>query len=151
MDKNLSFQSIVETHDDPFLIVDSQFRVVAANRAFQQGYRVSLGKVLGRPCYEVIHAASSPCHQAGEECPLRRVLETGHSHSCLHVHVPDPGDGSVHYVRVRGFPLYLGDGTRYLGESVEDISVPGLPGIDGDLGGERAVRPRTGRICGQRG
>jgi two-component system response regulator AtoC len=77
VETNLGLQSIVETHDEPFLIVDRAFRVVAANSAFQQVYRLPVAGILGRLCYELIHAGSEPCYRGGEECPLRSVLESG--------------------------------------------------------------------------
>ena len=119
----IDLQAIADTHERPFLIIDSRFRVVAANRAFQDAYRVSLRQVLGQPCYQISHGRSAPCHESGEECSLKKALETGEPCSCLHVHLSRAADGRVHHVRIKGYPLRLGDEDLYLGESMEEISV----------------------------
>jgi transcriptional regulator with PAS, ATPase and Fis domain len=115
-------QSIAETHEKPFLIIDTEFRIVAANRAFQLAYGVSLQEVRGRHCYEVSHGEPEPCFERGEQCPLKQVLQTGKPCSCLHVHTSHDEERQIHHVRVKGYPLRLG-GTLYLGESMMEISV----------------------------
>ncbi len=116
-------QSFVETHEKPFLVIDSESRIVAANAAFISAYQTSLEEVLGQNCCQVTHGSERPCYEAGEECPLQRVLETGRPHSCLHVHAHEDKGHHVHQVRVKGFPLRLADGSSYLGEVMEEIAV----------------------------
>jgi len=116
-------QSIVETHEKPFLIIDRSSRILAANQAFLDAYRVSLSDVVGQLCHTVTHGSDRPCHEAGEECPLQRVAETGQPYSCLHIHAHEGTDREVHHVRVKGYPIRLADGNLYLGEAMEEIAV----------------------------
>ncbi len=116
-------QSIVDTHEKPFLIIDAESKIVAANAAFLSAYQTSLSEVLGQNCYQVTHGSDRPCYESGEECPLQRVMETGRPHSCLHIHEHEDKGHHVHQVRVKGFPLRLADGNLYLGEVMEEIAV----------------------------
>jgi transcriptional regulator with GAF, ATPase, and Fis domain len=119
----IDLQSIAETHEQPFLVIDADFHVAAANRAFQIAYGVSLRDVLGKHCYSVSHNIPVPCYEYGEQCSLKRVLETGKPASCLHVHVSPDVDPQHHSVRVKGYPLHVGGDRPYLGESMVEISV----------------------------
>jgi transcriptional regulator with PAS, ATPase and Fis domain len=121
--KKTELQCIADTHEEPFLIMDQQNRVVAANQAFERAYRTTLAEILGKPCYQVTHGNDRPCHEMGEECPNLWVQETGEAHSCLHVHAHFDGHEHIHHVRVKAFPLVMSDGTFYLGESMVELSV----------------------------
>ena len=123
-------QSFVETHERPFLIVDSNNRIVAANKAFLASYGTTLGRILNRTCHEVTHDNPRPCHEMGEECPKQYIQETGKPHTCLHVHTHYDQGRHVHQVRVKGFPLHFGKGTTYYGELFEELAV--RPEGDGD-------------------
>lgn len=119
----VDLQSVAETHERPFIIIDGDSRIVAANQAFLTAYDLTLPGVLGRHCYEVTHDNQRPCHEMGEECPSQRILETGKAHSCLHIHTHYDGGEHIHHVRVKGFPLYLEDGELYYGELLEELAV----------------------------
>ena len=132
MAANSDLQSFVETHDRPFLIVDSDNRIVAANKAFLAAYGATLERVLNRTCHEVTHDNPRPCHEMGEECPKQYIQETGKPHTCLHVHTHYDEGRHVHQVRVKGFPLHFGQqqGSTYYGELFEELAVQ--PDGDGD-------------------
>jgi len=130
MTSKADLQSIAETHERPFLIIDKDSRIVAANQAFLTAYGASLDEVLDRPCYEVTHDNPRPCHEMGEECPNQYILETGEPHTCLHIHTHYDQGRHVHHVRVKGFPLRLGDGGEYYGELFEELAVRPEDGED---------------------
>ncbi len=44
-------QAIVDTVRDPLLVLDQDLRVVTANRAFHQTFRMNLQDIQGRPVY----------------------------------------------------------------------------------------------------
>ncbi len=123
MSTKVDLQSIVETHERPFLIIDKNSMIVAANQAFLTAYNAGLADILHRPCYEVTHNNARPCYEMGEECPNQRIKETGRPHTCLHVHGHTDSVHHVHQVRVKGFPLFLEDGELYYGELYDEIAV----------------------------
>jgi PAS domain S-box-containing protein len=58
-------------HDFVFLI-DTEFRIVKANRAFEKAFKTSSGKLLGKKCYGIIHKTGRPTHN----CPAKKLLRT---------------------------------------------------------------------------
>ena len=120
----INLQSVVDTHEGPFVIIDRDFTIVAVNRAYEQTYGSTREKMVGQHCYQVSHQNDKPCFELGEDCPHQAVYETGKSCSCLHIHY-DP-EGKAHQVRINAYPLMDSAGELYLGEAVQDLSEPGV-------------------------
>ncbi|MEN8174427.1 MAG: sigma 54-interacting transcriptional regulator [Pseudomonadota bacterium] len=120
MPKSIDLDSLVESHEHPFMVIDDNFTIVAVNRAFDNMHHTGSQPVVGRHCYEVSHGNDRPCYQLGEECPFYKVRNDRRPHSCVHVHRNDKGQD--HQVRVTGFPLVGNDGTLYVGESIRELA-----------------------------
>jgi two-component system response regulator AtoC len=114
-------QSVVDTHEQPFVIIDSDFRIVAANRAYELAYGSTRDKMLGQHCYQISHQNDRPCFELGEECPHQTVYQTGKSCSCLHTHYNV--EGHPHQVRIKAYPLHCA-GELYMGEALQVLSKP---------------------------
>ncbi len=114
-------QSLVDAHQEPFCLVDRDFRIVAANQRYTETYAgVERHDVVGRKCHEVSHNSDVPC-EAHEECPLRQVYATGQTHQFVHRHYDQYGEPD--YVTVRGNPILDADGRVVLmGENISSIS-----------------------------
>jgi DNA-binding NtrC family response regulator len=116
-DKKAAVQSLIDAQDNPFVLIDRDYRIVAANAAYREAYGVEEGReVVGRHCYEVSHHLDHPCHLDGEDCPHRSVFATGEQHTVLHTHY-DAG-GRAEHVRIKGHPIQGPDGEPLLGEAV---------------------------------
>jgi transcriptional regulator with PAS, ATPase and Fis domain len=94
-------QSLVAQLHGAHIVIDADYRIVAANDAYREAFPVE-GDVVGRHCYEVSHGYSVPCDQAGESCPRRRAAESGHYQRVLHLHHTSRGE---EYVQVHMYPL----------------------------------------------
>jgi PAS domain S-box-containing protein len=102
--KNEQFiRNILDTVDEGFIVVDRDFRILTANKAYCGQIGESDGFIIGRHCYEISHKTLRPCHEEGEECAVRHVFETGEPHTALHKH-PD-AKGSILYVETKAFPI----------------------------------------------
>jgi transcriptional regulator with PAS, ATPase and Fis domain len=77
--------SFIEDFPEPRILVDLEYRVLAANRAYRAHY-ASGETVVGRHCYEVSHRYAAPCDQSGESCPRQRIMASGRTERILHVH-----------------------------------------------------------------
>ena len=84
-----------------YIVFDKDYRIVAANDAYRAAFCPD-GEVIGRRCYEVSHRYTAPCDQAGESCPRRNAVESGHCQRTLHVHHTSRGE---EYVQVHLYPL----------------------------------------------
>jgi transcriptional regulator with PAS, ATPase and Fis domain len=81
---------LLNSFPEPRILLDGQYRIVAANVAYRQEFG-SDREVVGRHCYELSHRYDKPCDQAGENCPLRDSMESGHPSRMLHVHHTSAG------------------------------------------------------------
>jgi two-component system, NtrC family, response regulator AtoC len=118
MDKKISVdvQSLIDAQDNPFVVIDQDYNVVAANKAYQQTYGITDNSIVGRKCYQVSHRSEVPCHMNGEDCPHKQVFATQKPHSVLHIHYDT--QAQPEHVRIKGSPVFGLDGSLYLGESI---------------------------------
>jgi len=117
---DIDFASWLETHDQPFAVIDEGFRILAVNRAYEIAYHVHASDVVGRYCYQVSHHHDHPCFEHGEECPHRQLFQGETPQSCLHTHFD--GRGAARWVRVTGHRLTARTGTTFLGEGMCEIA-----------------------------
>jgi PAS domain S-box-containing protein len=95
-------RNILDTVDEGFTVVDRDYRVMAANKAYCAQVGLSIDEMVGRYCYEVSCNSEHPCFEIGEECPVREVFATGHPQMALHKHINK--DGNVLFVETKAFP-----------------------------------------------
>lgn len=81
---------LLDSFPEPRILLDRQYRIVAANNAYQQEFG-SDRNIVGHFCYELSHHYDKPCDQAGENCPLRDSMESGEPNRVLHVHHTSAG------------------------------------------------------------
>ena len=113
---SIELQSIIDAQDNPFVLIDENYTIVSANRAYCETYGISEEDIVGCKCHKVSHHSDVPCHQNGEDCPHKQVFETGMPHQVLHIHY-DKHDRQDR-VRIKGSPVRGSDGELYLGEAV---------------------------------
>jgi len=89
-----SLASYLEGLPEPHILVDEQYRIIAANGAYRAQFSPT-ASVIGRTCYEVSHHFSVPCDQAGESCPRARLRESGQRERVLHLHHTPRGEAYV--------------------------------------------------------
>lgn len=111
-------RSILDTVDEGFIVIDRDFRILTANKAYCIQVSMPCEEVLGRPCYEISHKINRPCYEEGEECAVRRTFETGEPHTALHKHTD--AKGSILYVETKAFPLK--DSTGVVTSVIETVN-----------------------------
>lgn len=112
----VQLQSLIDAQENPFVLIDANYRIVAANRAYCLRYGSDERQVVGHTCHEVSHHASVPCHLNGETCPHQQVFETGTSQQVLHTHYDH--HNRPEHVRIQGHPIRGLNGELYLGEAI---------------------------------
>ncbi len=58
--------------DDFVFLIDKEFNIVATNESFLKFQKKGKNDIVGRKCYEIMHARNTPI----AECPNKRTLET---------------------------------------------------------------------------
>ncbi|TCV82323.1 sigma-54 interaction domain-containing protein [Sulfurirhabdus autotrophica] len=117
-DKNITIelQSLIDVQENPFVLIDANYQIVAANQAYSMAYGLTPEQSVGRLCHEVSHHSDVPCHKNGEHCPHQQVFATGQPCQAVHVHFDQMN--RPERVRLKGYPIRSADGTLYLGETV---------------------------------
>ncbi len=82
--------AILDCLEDPAIVVSPEYRILAANRAYQRMY-CGQTNFLGQHCYTASHHYSLPCDQSGETCPLRESQAAGETQRSLHLHYTPRG------------------------------------------------------------
>jgi len=112
-DAKPSCEQIIDIMVDPFVVIDRDFRIVAANRAYRERYGAGPDGVIGRRCHEV----------NGEHCPHEEVFRHKRPTQAMHVHFDR--DGGEETVQLHASPLLGDDGdVRYVGETIFRVAPP---------------------------
>ena len=114
-----SCEQIIDIIPDPFVVIDRNYRIVAANRNYRERYGLNPEDVVGRRCHEVSHHSDVPCSQLGEHCPLDEVLISKQATQAMHLHYH--ADGQQEYVQLHASPLLENGEVRYIGETTASI------------------------------
>ena len=112
----LELQDLIDANDQPFVVIDRDYYIVAANQRYAEAYGVTPNAVVGQHCYAVSHHSSRPCHENGEQCPHQALFEHGEAVEVLHTHFH--ADDQPERTRIRGHALHGVNGERYLGEQL---------------------------------
>jgi PAS domain S-box-containing protein len=114
-------RNILDTVDEGFIVVDRDYRILTANRAYCEQVGMEAELIMGRKCHEVSHKSLNPCYEEGEECCVKAVFATGLPQTAYHRH--EDGDGNTIYVEIKAFPVRNASGevTRAI-ETISDIT-----------------------------
>ena len=126
---SFDLQSLADSHEQPFVIIDRDYRILTINRAYEKTFGVPRDKAIGLPCYKVSHDNDAPCHESGEDCPHANLFEIGKTDSCMHVHFD--ADHRMCQVRVTAYPLRGSNGELYMGELIQQLSGPAERRVNG--------------------
>lgn len=101
--------SLLETHDLPFVIINADLKIVAVNRAWEACFGVSRQNQVGQSCCEDT-----------SNCRHRRLFQTLEPYAGIFPASRPSAERK--FLNVRGYPLLDADGTLYLGESLTVLS-----------------------------
>lgn len=114
---SFTLESLLETHDLPFVIIDASLKIVAINRACETQLGISREQVIGKPCCNGING-----------CRHKRLFQKLEPYSGVFSNSSLTSEHKL--FRVRGYPLIDADGTLYNGESLSS-STPAVTDSEG--------------------
>ena len=80
-------RDILQAVDEGFIVIDPEYRVLAANRAYLNFIDKPSEDVIGKHCYELTHHVDKPCWEDGTTvCPVALTFKTGEHYSSIHRH-----------------------------------------------------------------
>ena len=114
-------QLIIDGVGDPIMVVDSEYQVIAANRAAQEFSFGEVEPARSKYCYQMSHRREVLCDGIEHPCPLQQVRESGQPVTVVHQHYQ--ADGEQRLVEVVASPL-VNTGGSFQGiiESMRDIT-----------------------------
>lgn len=119
---SIKLESVVNSHEKPFVIIDKNYRIIAVNDAYEKIYGYVNGAAVGMKCYKASHGSDYPCGQGGKACPHDQVFDSGEPSICAHIHYDV--NNRMRHVKVSAYPLQGSDGELYMGECIDEISSP---------------------------
>ena len=93
---------------DRVVIIDRDFRIRGANRAFTESIHLSLADALGKNCHELLAGRDRPCSRAGFPCSLQAVFEADAPRTAEHAY--EDAKGNPVFLEAKAVPLSGEDG-----------------------------------------
>lgn len=116
-----SFLKDVLDSVDPLVVMDTDFKIINANKAYCEKADMPVEDIVGRHCYEVSHRQDKPCYLTQEECGLKHTLEEGKPYAVIHTHYRK--DGEPIFAEVSTYPVKNESGRIILIiETITDIT-----------------------------
>jgi len=115
-------QAVLDAVPDGIRVIDEDFRVIRANRAYAAQVGLTPPQVVGRFCYALSHGRSEPCVPTMVTCPLVELREPGASLKFNDRHVG--GEDEEIPVEVAAAALTIADhdgARRVVVEAIRDL------------------------------
>jgi PAS domain S-box-containing protein len=95
--------NILGTVDEGFIVIDRDFQILAANKAYCTQVGIGHNEIIGKKCHAVSHDSPRPCFEENHACAVKRTFDTGEPHSEIHIHRNTKGEPLN--VETKSFPL----------------------------------------------
>lgn len=118
-----SLQTLIDAVPDGVRVIDPEFRVLMANKAYCDTVGLGRADVLGQTCYNSSHQRDKPCAPTLVHCPVVSVLQQGQrSLTCNQIHLN--AERAEMSVEVSAAPVTLhinGQDIECVVESIRDL------------------------------
>ncbi|MBN1102737.1 MAG: PAS domain S-box protein [Deltaproteobacteria bacterium] len=119
--ESLFLGALFDGISEEIMVVDQDFLIRDANRAFLKGAGLPKAEVTGRKCYDVREKAGSACMRSTGSCPLELARKTGKRIESTHQHTT-PG-GTIRESFLIMYPLKCkSKGTEFFIEIARDVT-----------------------------
>lgn len=102
-EKDKFIHNVFESIDDGLVIIDREYRIIAANRIFCEQHGMSPDNIKDQYCFSVTHHCDTPCFESGEDCAVKKTFDTEQPHTAIHRHFDT--NGKPIYVALRASPM----------------------------------------------
>lgn len=92
--------TVFESIHDPFCILDRNYRVVRANKAYSEYRSLHLDELMGNVCFETIMGLSRPC----EECAVEKTFKS--MDPCVTEKISTDKDGAEVWLETYTYPVF---------------------------------------------
>ncbi len=114
-------RGILNSVDEGFVVIDRQYRIRSANRAYCSLVNLREEEVIGRQCHAILRQNNQPCYESGLECPVQHTFRTGTAHACFITH--QAASGALLYLELKSYPISDASGTIVsVIETINDVT-----------------------------
>jgi two-component system, cell cycle sensor histidine kinase and response regulator CckA len=96
-------RTILDSVDEGFIVLDREYRILTANRAFCDLVNLHNDQVVGALCHQVIYQNARPCSETGLDCPVQRAFDTGRAHAASHIR--QLGSSDRQSLELKSYPI----------------------------------------------
>lgn len=100
---DIKMRCILDSVDEAFIVIDRDYRILSANKAFCNFSDRREDQIIGRLCHEFVRHSAQPCFASGQECPVKRTFETGTGHAAFHTH--KNAYGTQYHLEIKAYPM----------------------------------------------
>lgn len=93
---------------DGIYIIDFDFKILSANKAFAESVGLPLKDIMGRQCYKLMNKQGIPCGGKNDNCPAKRSFARGSP--AITIHKCFKKNGEELYIEITAMPLIKDDG-----------------------------------------
>jgi PAS domain S-box-containing protein len=120
-ESEVRMRTVLNSVDEGFIVLDREYGILSANKAFCNMVNQSEEQVLGRTCHELLQRSVRPCYDSGVECPVQYTLKTGKSN--LVTRTLEDGAGAQQYLELKSYPIFDTSGAvTSVIETVNDVT-----------------------------
>lgn len=102
LESERQIKNIINSVEERFIVIDNDFNIVSANRAYLMSARKTFSEAVDNKCYQVAHAKTRPCFEDGEECAAKYALQTGKPH--IATYPRKDADGGERIIEFKAYP-----------------------------------------------
>lgn len=95
--------NIFDNIAEGIVIVNQQYMIITANRAYCNQIQKPLQDIIGSYCYEIAHKTDKPCYEYHEICSVKEVFKTGRSCAAIHTHYNKYNEPVL--VKIKSYPV----------------------------------------------
>jgi len=88
---------------DPIVLMNKDFKILWANKAFQDNSGYKIKEIIGNQCYRLTHHSETPCKLPNHLCPIGEVQKTGKAATVTHTHFDEKGNEL--FVEITAYPV----------------------------------------------
>jgi PAS domain S-box-containing protein len=122
-EKEHFLKALVDATPDGLRIIDKDYRILLANRAYEEHLGLPAGSAIGSTCHASAHGIDTPCPSPLMTCPLQEVLANSQPVKVVHRH--QRADGGHTDVEIYAAPMVVtvrGESQTLLVESIRDLT-----------------------------
>ncbi len=108
------FEDILQGITDSVLLLSKEYKILWANKAFQNQTGYKIEEIIGKHCYKVTHHQEAPCQPPHGVCPVIEAEKINSAATTTHIHF-DAGGNKI-FVQASAYPVKdeKGEITRFV-------------------------------------